>query len=77
MDASIKELPTRDRLAQWWVAKTIASRRVDAIAIEDLNVAGMLKRCQVKKDDTNGRFLPNGQPLEEGIKPCYFGCRLE
>jgi putative transposase len=37
------------------------------MAIEDLNVAGMLRRCQVKKDEKSGRFLPNGQSRKKGL----------
>ncbi|MCX7592540.1 MAG: transposase [Fischerella sp.] len=46
---------------QWKIANKIVSRRVDAIALEDLNVSGMLKRCKVKIDEKTGRFLKNGQ----------------
>ena len=52
---------------QWQVANIITSRKVDAIGVEDLNVAGMLKRCRVKVDETTGRFLPNGQSRKKGL----------
>ena len=32
---------------QWKVANKIVSRRVDAIALEDLNISGMMRRCRV------------------------------
>lgn len=52
---------------QWYVANKIISRNVDAIALEDLNVSGMLKRCQLKVDETTGRFLKNGQSRKKGL----------
>ncbi|MUG98698.1 transposase [Scytonema sp. UIC 10036] len=56
------------RLAyQWYVANKIVSRNVDAIGLEDLNVAGMLRRCQVKVDEKTGRFLKNGQSRKKGL----------
>ncbi|MFB2981330.1 transposase [Microseira sp. BLCC-F43] len=67
-----KRIGDKRQAYQWWVAKTVASRRVDAIAIEELNVAGMLRRCRPKKDDIYGEFLPNGQRLKERIEPRYF-----
>ncbi|WP_226594985.1 zinc ribbon domain-containing protein, partial [Microseira wollei] len=67
LDACIKRLRISDKLAQWWIAKTITSRQVDAIALEDLNVSGMLRRCRVKKDEESGRFLPNGQSRKVGL----------
>ncbi|GET35740.1 RNA-guided endonuclease InsQ/TnpB family protein [Microseira wollei] len=62
-----KKIADKRQAYQWWVAKTIVSRRVDAIALEDLNVSGMLRRCRVKKDEENGRFLPNGQSRKVGL----------
>ncbi|MEH2028104.1 MAG: RNA-guided endonuclease TnpB family protein [Nostoc sp.] len=52
---------------QWAVANKIVSRNVDAIALEDLNISGMLKRCRVKTDETTGRFLKNGQSRKKGL----------
>jgi putative transposase len=40
---------------------------VDAIALEDLNVSGMLRRCRVKRDEETGRFFPNGQSRKKGL----------
>lgn len=45
---------------QWQVAKKIV-KKSDAIAIENLNITGMMKRCKPKYDENKGRFLPNGQ----------------
>ncbi|MDF5722612.1 MAG: transposase [Rhizonema sp. PD37] len=59
---------TNKRLAyQWKIANEIVSRKVDAIGIEDLNVAAMLRRCKVKVDETTGRFLKNGQSRKKGL----------
>jgi putative transposase len=56
------------RLAyQWYVANKVASRNVDAIGLEDLNVTGMLRRCKVKVDEQTGRFLKNGQSRKKGL----------
>ncbi|QFS44115.1 RNA-guided endonuclease InsQ/TnpB family protein [Nostoc sphaeroides] len=52
---------------QWGVANKIVSRKVDAIALEDLNISGMLKRCKVKVDENTGRFLKNGQSRKKGL----------
>jgi putative transposase len=41
------------------------SRNVDVIALEDLNISGMMRRCKVKND--NGRFLKNGQSRKKGL----------
>jgi putative transposase len=62
-----KNIADKRQAYQWWVANAIANRRVDAIALEDLNVAGMLRRCRVKKDEESGRFLPNGQSRKVGL----------
>lgn len=50
---------------QWKVANKIVSRNVDVIALEDLNISGMMRRCKVKND--NGRFLKNGQSRKKGL----------
>lgn len=56
------------RLAyQWEIANEIVSRNVDAIGVEDLNIAGMLRRCKVKVDENTGRFLPNGQSRKKHL----------
>ncbi|GET36343.1 transposase, IS605 OrfB family protein [Microseira wollei NIES-4236] len=62
-----KKISDKRQAYQWWVANAIVSRRVDAIALEDLNVSGMLRRCRVKKDEESGRFLPNGQSRKVGL----------
>jgi len=51
---------------QWKVANQIASRNIDAIALEDLNISGMIRRCKVKVDEKN-RFLKNGQSRKKGL----------
>jgi len=50
---------------QWKVADKIVSRNVDVIALEDLNISGMMRRCKVKND--NGRFLKNRQSRKKGL----------
>ncbi|MBW4502029.1 MAG: transposase [Scytonema hyalinum WJT4-NPBG1] len=62
-----KKISDKRQAYQWKVASQIASRRVDAIGVEDLNVSGMLKRCRVKMDETTGRFLLNGQSRKKGL----------
>ncbi|HEY9296784.1 MAG TPA: transposase [Phormidium sp.] len=52
---------------QWKVAHKIASRKVDIIAIEDLNISGIMRRCKGKTDEKNGRFLKNGQSRKKGL----------
>ena len=51
---------------RWKVANQIASRNIDAIALEDLNISGMIRRCKVKVDEKN-RFLKNGQSRKKGL----------
>jgi putative transposase len=62
-----KKITDKRTAYQWNVAKTIVSRKVDAIALEDLNISGMLTRCQVKIDEKTGRFLKNGQSRKKGL----------
>ncbi|WP_449418867.1 RNA-guided endonuclease InsQ/TnpB family protein [Phormidium nigroviride] len=52
---------------QWKTANKIVSRNVDVIAIEDLNISGMMRRCKVKSDEKTGRFLKNGQSRKKGL----------
>jgi putative transposase len=52
---------------QWNAANKIVSKNVDAIALENLNISGMLKRCRVKVDENTGRFLKNGQSRKKGL----------
>jgi putative transposase len=52
---------------QWKVAYKIGSRKIDAIAVEDLNISAMRGRCRVKVDENTGRFLKNGQSRKKGL----------
>ncbi|MDR9899464.1 transposase [Aetokthonos hydrillicola Thurmond2011] len=61
-----KKISNKRQAYQWEVANLISSRKVDAIAVEDLNVSGMLKRCRPKVDE-KGRFLSNGQSAKKGL----------
>ncbi|RUT06490.1 hypothetical protein DSM106972_027470 [Dulcicalothrix desertica PCC 7102] len=56
-----KKIADKRQAYQWEIADAIVSRKVDAIGVEHLNIAGILRRCKVKIDDNTGRFLPNGQ----------------
>ncbi|MEG3836380.1 transposase [Microcoleus sp. Z1_C3] len=50
---------------QWRVANKIVSL-ADAVAVEDLQVKNMMKRCKPVKSAT-GRFLPNNQAAKRGL----------
>jgi len=50
---------------QWWVAHKIV-RKSDAVAVEDLQIKNMMKRCKPLASET-GRFLPNGQAAKRGL----------
>ncbi|UUO16546.1 RNA-guided endonuclease InsQ/TnpB family protein [Dolichospermum heterosporum] len=62
-----KKITDKRTAYQWSVANIIVSRKVDAIALEDLNISGMLRRCKVKTDEKTGRFLKNGQSRKKGL----------
>jgi putative transposase len=50
---------------QWWVAKKIVGL-ADSVAVEDLQVQNMMKRCKPVSSET-GRFLPNNQSAKRGL----------
>ena len=52
---------------QWKTAHKIVSRQVDGMALEDLNISGMMRRTRVKVDEKTGRFLKNGQSRKKGL----------
>ncbi|MGB7711351.1 MAG: transposase [Microcoleus sp.] len=52
---------------QWKTAHKIVDRNIDAIALENLNVSVMMRRCRVKIDESTGRFLKNGQSRKKGL----------
>jgi putative transposase len=52
---------------QWKTANLIVFRNIDVIALEDLNISGMMRRCKVKTDEETGRFLKNGQSRKKGL----------
>ena len=60
------QIATRREAYQWQVAKKIV-KKADAIAIEDLNISGMIKRCKPKYDQVKGRFLSNGQSAKRAL----------
>lgn len=51
----------------WKTANKIVSRKIDAIALEDLNISGMMRRTRVRIDEKTGRFLKNGQSRKKGL----------
>jgi putative transposase len=62
-----QKISERRQAYQWKVANKIVSRNVDAIALENLNISGMRRRCRVKIDEKTGRFLKNGQSRKKGL----------
>ncbi|MEG4321590.1 MULTISPECIES: transposase [unclassified Microcoleus] len=52
---------------QWKTANKIASRNVDAIAVENLNIHGLMRRSPAKINQKTGRFLKNGQSRKKGL----------
>lgn len=60
------QIATRRESYQWQAAKKIVSKS-DAIAVEDLNIAGMIKKCKPKYDEKIGRFLKNGQSAKRAL----------
>jgi putative transposase len=62
-----KRIADKRQAYQWYVAHKIVSRNVDAIAVENLNVSVMKKRCKPKIDEEIGRFLKNGQSRKKGL----------
>jgi putative transposase len=62
-----KKITDKRQAYQWKVANKIVYRNVDAIAIENLNVSGMMRRCKVKVDSSTGRFLNNGQSRKKAL----------
>ncbi len=62
-----KKIADKRQAYQWFVAQKIVFRNVDAIAIEDLNIDAMKRRCKPKIDENSGRFLKNGQSIKKGL----------
>ncbi len=67
-----KKIADRRNAHQWKIANKIA-KKADCIFVEDLNIAGMIRRCKVKKD-ASGRFLPNGQAASKGLNRAIADC---
>ncbi|MDJ0730940.1 MAG: transposase [Crocosphaera sp.] len=59
-------IATKREAYQWQVANKIVNKS-DAIAIENLNIAGMIKKCKPKWDANTGRFLKNGQSAKRAL----------
>ena len=51
---------------QWKAAKKIAEN-ADITVFEDLNIKGMISRCQPKVDPVTGQYLKNGQAAKAGL----------
>ncbi|NEQ29003.1 MAG: transposase, partial [Microcoleus sp. SIO2G3] len=62
-----KKITDKRQAYQWYVANKIVNKKADAIGLEDLNVAGMLRRCKVKVDEKTGIFLKNGQSRKKAL----------
>jgi len=62
-----QKISNKRQAYHWKVANKIADRNVDGIALEALNVSGMMRRCRVKVDEKTGRFLKNGQSRKKGL----------
>ena len=60
---------------QWKVAHQLV-RLADVIVLEDLNIKGMIKRCQPKQHE-KGKYLKNGQSAKRAlnrlIRDCAWG----
>ncbi|MEG4290922.1 transposase [Microcoleus sp. C2C3] len=52
---------------QWKTAHKIVDKNIDAIALENLNISGMLRRCRLKIDEKTGKYLKNGQSRKKGL----------
>ena len=50
---------------QWWVANKIV-RKSDAVAVKDLQIKNMMKRCKPVASET-GRFLPNSPAAKRAL----------
>lgn len=62
-----KNIADKRQAYQWKTANKIVARNVDAIAVENLNVSAMKRRCKPKIDEETGRFLKNGQSRKRGL----------
>ncbi len=62
-----KKIADKRQAYQWYVANKIVSRNVDAIAVENLNVDAMKRRCKPKLDEQTGQFFRNGQSRKRGL----------
>ena len=65
--ASLHNKITNRRSAYLWQTANKIVSKADAIAIEELNIKGMVKRCKPKRCEETGRFLSNGQAAKRGL----------
>jgi len=50
----------------WKIANKLC-REAEVLVFENLNIKGLLKRCQPKKDSQNGKYLKNGQSAKRAL----------
>ena len=62
-----QKISNKRQAYHWKIAQKIAKINVDAIALEKLNISGMMRRCRVKIDEKTGRFLKKGQATKKGL----------
>ncbi|MGB3205944.1 MAG: transposase [Crinalium sp.] len=65
--ASLHNKITNRRNSYLWQTANKIVKKADAIAIEDLNIKGMVKRCKPKRCEETGKFLSNGQAAKRGL----------
>jgi len=74
--ARLEQKIVNQRTDYQWKAAYQLVRLADVIVLEDLNIKGMIKRCQPKKDE-NGKYIKNGQSAKRAlnrlIRDCAWG----
>ncbi|MFB2923594.1 RNA-guided endonuclease InsQ/TnpB family protein [Aerosakkonema funiforme] len=65
--ASLHNQITNRRNAYLWQTANKIVNKADAIAVEVLNIKGMVKRCKPKQCQETGRFVSNGQSAKRGL----------
>lgn len=74
--ARLEQKIVNKRTDYQWKAANKLVKLADVIVLEDLNIKGMIKRCQPKQDE-NGKYLKNGQSAKRAlnrlIRDCAWG----
>jgi len=65
--ASLHNKTTNRRNAYLWQTANKIVNKAVAIAVENLNIKGMVKRCKPKRCEETGRFLSNGQAAKKSL----------